>query len=222
MTYIIRDMPADDRPREKLLAHGPEVLSDAELLAVVLGTGTYGKNAIYLARELLAGDIGNLRGAELTTLTRARGMGPAKAARIAAVVEMSRRLANPPEPPPRFDVTRLAANLVRRYGHEPQERLGAALLDARHRVMKQKEIFIGTQNRTLVSTRDIVHFALLERATGVVVFHNHPSGDPTPSDDDITFTRQLRQSLGLIDLDLADHLVIGAHRYTSMKQRGDF
>lgn len=223
MTYLIRDLPRDNRPRERLLAHGAEVLSDAELLAVILGTGAAGKNAIHLAEELLDGGVPGLHNRDRTALLRARGMGPAKAARIAAVLEMSRRLAAAPSggPPPAFETDVFGAKLVRGYGHHAQERLGAALLDARHRVMKQREIFVGTVDRALVSTRDIVQYALIERAKAVVIYHNHPSGDPTPSDEDIVFTKMLRMSLAMVDLDLVDHLVIGAHRFQSMRARGE-
>jgi len=223
MTYLIRDLPRDNRPRERLLAHGAEVLSDAELLAVILGTGAAGKNAIHLAEELLEGGVPGLQNRDRAALLRARGMGPAKAARIAAVLELSRRLAAAPSgtPPPKFETDSFGAKLVRGYGHIAQERLGAALLDSRHRVMKQREIFVGTVDRTLVSTRDIVRYALVERAKAVVIFHNHPSGDPTPSDEDVVFTKMLRQSLATVDLDLVDHLVIGAHRYQSMRARGE-
>lgn len=219
MTYLIRDLPVDNRPRERLLAHGPEVLSDAELLAVILGTGAPGKNAIHLAQELLEGGMPNLRHRDLASLAGARGVGPAKAARIAAVVEMSRRLAVPQEASPRFDATVFGQKLIGSYGHHVQERLGAAVLDSRRRVMKQREIFVGTIDKAFVSTRDVVRFALLERATGVVVYHNHPSGDPAPSNEDVTFTRQLRQALATVDVELVDHLIVGAHRFHSMKER---
>lgn len=221
MTYLIRDMPADGRPRERLLKHGANVLSDAELLAVIIGTGAPGKNAIHLAHELLQGGVTNLPQRDLATLLRARGVGPAKAARISAVLEMSRRLGQPKKEAP-FDAEGLGSALVRTYGHQTQERLGAALLDGRRRVTQQKEIFVGTNDRTIVSTRDIVRYALIERAAAVVVFHNHPSGDPTPSDDDIIFTRMLAQSLKMVDLELVDHLVIGAHRYHSMREAREF
>lgn len=220
MTWMIRDVPVEGRPRERLLQHGAQVLSDAELLAVILGTGAPGKNAIHLAQELLQGGVPQLQHRDPSTLSRARGVGPAKAARIAAVMEMARRLAVPTERTT-FDVGVLGARLVRVYGHEMQERLGAAVLDSRNRIIKQRDIFIGTMDRAFVSAREIVSYALTERAKGVVIFHNHPSGDPTPSDDDVAFTRRLQESLGLVDVELIDHLVIGQHRYTSMKARGD-
>lgn len=223
MTDVIRDLPLDDRPRERLLQHGARTLSDAELVAVILGTGAPGKNAIQLAREILMGGVRTLRRRDLSALGSVRGVGPAKVARISAAVELSRRL-NSNEPDPvndLFDASALGQRLVAGYSHETQERLGAALLDTRHRVLKQREIFIGTNDKTLVSTREIIRFALIEHAKGVVIYHNHPSGDPTPSNEDLTFTKKLQHSLSLCDVDLVDHLVIGAHRYHSMRDRGD-
>lgn len=223
MTDVIRDLPRDERPRERLLEHGAQTLSDAELLAVILGTGAPGKNAIQLAREILMGGVRTLHRRDLTSLGSVRGVGPAKAARISAAVELSRRL-NSDQPDPvddTFDASILGKKLVSGYGHETQERLGAALLDARHRVTKQREIFVGTNDKTLVSTREIIRFALIEHAKGVVIYHNHPSGDPTPSNEDLSFTKKLQYSLAMCDVDLVDHLVIGAHRYHSMRDRGD-
>jgi DNA repair protein RadC len=221
MTDLIRDLPLGDRPRERMMMHGAGTLSDAELLAVILGSGVPGQNAIELARHLLADGMRNLRRRELKHLADVRGVGPAKAARIAAVFEMSRRMASEqPEDPPSFDVTVLGRKLVSNYGHHTQERLGAAFLDARHRVRGQREIYVGTIDNALVSTRDIVRYTLLDRATAVVIYHNHPSGDPTPSKDDVTFTRKLKTSLLTCDIELVDHLIIGSHRFQSMKQRG--
>ncbi|MEO8382481.1 MAG: DNA repair protein RadC [Acidobacteriota bacterium] len=222
MTDVIRDLPRDERPRERLLQHGARTLSDAELVAVILGTGAPGKNAIQLARELLMGGVRTLRRRDLSSLASIRGVGPAKVARITAAVELSRRLnTDEPDADDTFDASALGQRLVAGYGHETQERLGAALLDTRHRVLKQREIFVGTNDRTLVSTREIVRFALIEHAKGVVIYHNHPSGDPTPSNEDLSFTKKLEDSLAMCDVDLVDHLVIGAHRYHSMRDRGD-
>lgn len=220
MTYLIRDIPIATRPRERLLAHGPGVLSDAELLAVILGTGAPGKNAIHLAQELIQGGVQQLQYRDMQALVRARGMGPAKTARIAAVLEMSRRLARPSKERPPFDTNAFGAELVRACAHLMQEQLGAAFLDARHRLTGKRDVFLGTLDKAVVSTREIVRLAVLDRAKGVVVYHNHPSGDPTPSDEDVQFTRQLTQSLALVDITLVDHLVIGDHRFYSMKEKG--
>jgi DNA repair protein RadC len=221
MTDVIRDLPRGDRPRERMMMHGAHTLSDAELLAVVLGSGVPGTNAIQLARQLLVDGINSMRGRELAQLAKVKGVGLAKAARIAAVFEMSSRLASEqPEDPPDYDATIFGRKLVSGFSHHTQERLGVAFLDSRQRIRGQREIYVGTIETALVSTRDIVRFTLMEAATGIVVYHNHPSGDPTPSDDDLNFTTKLKQSMAMVDIEVVDHLIIGAHRFHSMKQRG--
>lgn len=221
MTYLIRDMPPDARPRERMFKHGAKSLSDAELLAVILGTGAAGKNAIHLAQELLIGGIHSLSTRDFTTLAAARGVGPAKVARIGAAVELSRRMAaGPRQEGCRYDATNLGRQLVASYSHHKQERFSAALLDARHRIMKHHEIFVGTLDKTLVSAREVIRLAVVEHAKGMVIYHNHPSGDPSPSEDDITFTRRLRESLEIVDVDFVDHLIIGSNRFVSLKDLG--
>lgn len=220
MTDIICDLPIDDRPREKLLMHGPSTLSNAELIGILLGCGTRGKNAIQLARELLSDGIDALGERETAQMVRLHGMGGAKAARVAAAFEIARRFnATTPDVRPAFDLDVAGASLVRALSRQRQERLGAYLLDSRQHVIRQREIFIGTVNQACVSTRDVVIAALDENAVGIVLYHNHPSGNPTPSAEDITFTRKLNEGLTATDLDLIDHLVIGAHGYVSMKRK---
>lgn len=217
--YLMRDIPDVCRPRERLLRSGVKALSDAELLAIVLGTGAPGKNVIQLARELLLdGGLKGLRKRDLDKMRKTCGIGPAKAARIAAVFELTHRLtlAAPDKEP--FDAKQLGPTLVTGMGHYAQEHLGAVLLDARHRMRKQREIFVGTLNRSEVSPGEILRFALSDTAAGVVLFHNHPSGDPTPSKDDIAMTHKVQESLALLDIELVDHLVVSEHRYMSMKQ----
>ncbi|HYC90482.1 MAG TPA: DNA repair protein RadC [Thermoanaerobaculia bacterium] len=222
MTYLIREMPVDDRPRERMFRHGAKTLSDAELLAVILGTGAAGKNAIHLAQELLHdGGVQALSTRDFATLAGARGVGPAKIARIGAVVELSRRMAaTPKEEPKLYSAGTLGRQLVKTYSHHTQERFSVALLDARQRIMKHREIFVGTLDRTLVSTREVIRLAVIEHAKGVVIYHNHPSGDPSPSEDDVVFTRKLRESLEIVDIDFVDHLIIGAQGFVSLKERG--
>jgi DNA repair protein RadC len=196
MHEVIADLPLDDRPREKLRKHGAETLSDAELVAILLGSGTRGKNAIQLARELLREGL-------------------------VAAFEVARRLAGAnANDGARYDDAIVARSLISRYAHEVQEHLGAVFLDSRQRVLRQSEIYVGTVSRAIVSTRDIVRSALEANACAVVLFHNHPSGDPSPSAEDLTFTKRVQQSLALVDVELVDHLVIGSQRYCSMKVRG--
>lgn len=226
MTDVIRDLPTDERPRERLRLHGAGSLSNAELLAIVLGSGTRGKNAIQLARELLKeGGWRGLNARDVADVSKTRGIGMAKATRIAAAFEMTRRLAcetfpEEPEPPP-YELEEFGTNLVRSMGGHRQERLGAALLDAHHRILDQREIFTGTIANALVSTRDLAEFAILTRASiGVVLYHNHPSGMAQPSDEDIDFTRKIKQSLWYFDIELVDHIIVGKHSFTSLKMRG--
>jgi DNA repair protein RadC len=220
MTDVISDLPRDDRPRERLLMHGPETLSDAELVAILLGSGVPGKNAIQLARELLREGMSGLRSRDAKHLEQFPGVGPAKIARIAAAFEISRRIVDGvPDEPPAYDAAVLGRTLVGTFARVRQERLGATFLDARQRVLKQREIYIGTIKTALVSTREIITDALMNYATGVVIWHNHPSGSPAPSDDDIAFTKKLKYSLSMCDIDLVDHLIIGAHGYYSMQDR---
>jgi DNA repair protein RadC len=221
MQELIADLPLDDRPREKMCKHGSETLSDAELLAILLGSGTRGKNAIQLARELLRDGLAALGRCSPDAMARTSGVGTAKATRIAAAFEIARRMASPNGGDgARYHDELVARALISRYAHESQEHLGAVLLDSRQRVLKQCEIFVGTVARALVSSRDVVRIALEANAVGVVLFHNHPSGDPSPSADDLTFTRRVQQSLSLVDVELVDHLIVGAQRYCSMRGRG--
>ena len=221
MTDLIRDLPRDDRPRERMIEHGPASLSDAELLAVLLGSGTRGKNAIQLARELLRDGIAPLVQQELVAIARVSGVGTAKAARIAAAFEIARRAAaTASDELPRFDPADFGAMLVRNIAHQRQERLGAAFLDSRQRIRRQREIFVGTVNSAMVSTRDIVRNAIEENAVAVVLYHNHPSGNARPSAEDVAFTRKAREALKLVDVELIDHIVVGSHSFHSMREQG--
>ena len=221
MTDRIADLARDERPRERLLAHGAATLADSELVAILLGSGIAGKSAMQLARELLKDGLAALGHSEVPHLSRIPGVGPAKEARIAAALELARRMTTPrTDEAPAFDTDTVGKSLVARYGHQSQERLGAMLLDSRSHVTGRREIYVGTVNSALVSTRDIVHYALLGRSTAVVVHHNHPSGNPTPSAEDLAFTRKLGQALALVDVELEDHIIVGAQRYYSMRQRG--
>jgi DNA repair protein RadC len=221
MHDVISDLPADDRPRERLLAHGPETLSNAELVALLLGSGVPGMNAIQLARELLRDGMTRLRSRDAKFLLAIPGIGPAKIARLSAAFELSRRLLDgEPEEPPAYEASILGRTLMSTYAHQQQERLGAVFLDSRNRILQQREIYVGTLNKAFVSTRDIITGALTHNATGIVAYHNHPSGNPTPSEDDFAFTKKLGQSLALVDIELVDHLIIGAHRFYSMQEKG--
>jgi DNA repair protein RadC len=221
-TDLIADLPLDDRPRERLLTHGASTLSSSELLALLLGSGVRGKNAIQLARELLQNGLGALAKRDVADLAGIYGVGPAKAARIAAAFELcGRRTPEEVIPePPEYVPDVLGRALIGYWSHHSQERLGAAFLDTRHRMLKQREIYVGTINGALVSTRDVVRYALFDDAAAVVLYHNHPSGHPSPSSDDLTYTRKVKKTLELFDLELLDHLIIGTNKYYSFLQSG--
>jgi DNA repair protein RadC len=221
MHELIADMPMDERPRERMLMHGAETLSDAELLAILLGSGLRGKNAIQLARELLDDGFASLVRCDAGQLAKRSGVGAAKATRVVAAFEIANRLASHrTDDPPDFDADLFGGALIIRCARLNQERLGALLLDSRNRVIRDREIYVGTVDRAIVSTRDVVRFALDANAVGVVLYHNHPSGDPSPSSEDIAYTRRTRDSLHLIDIELVDHLIAGAHTFASMKRKG--
>lgn len=223
MTDVIRELPVDDRPRERLLKHGPSLLSNAELVAILLGSGTRGRNAVQVARTLLGSGLRSLSLATPVELTRTRGIGAAKAARIAAAFELVERARHErvsDDPPPEFNIQNFGADLVRRMCRHRQERLGVALLDGQHRLIEEREVFIGTINHALVSTRDVVSYALEKSAVAVVLYHNHPSGHSAPSRDDIDFTKRVKQALAIFDIELVDHLVIGEHKFTMMNANG--
>jgi DNA repair protein RadC len=219
---LIADLPYDDRPRERLSMHGADMLSDAELLAILLGSGARGKNALQLGRELLAGGGRTaLAKRDVKQLATVRGMGPAKAARIVAAFELARRYASRQDDlPAPFDSDALGRSLMLRLSDVRQERVGGVFLDSRRRVLRQRTLFVGSVNHALVSTREVVRCALEDHCVGVVLYHNHPSGDPTPSGEDVGFTAKLRDSLRLCDLELVDHLIVGGNRYLSMRDRG--
>ncbi len=218
MTDRIADLPRDERPRERMQRHGAQALSDAELLALLLGSGTRGRSAVHVARDLLADGLTQLGRRDFTELARTHGVGAAKASRIAAAFEIARRM-HMPESRIAYAADTFGASLIRTHQFH-QEHLGAALLDTHDRLLKNQTIFVGTINSALVSTREIVRYAVLNNAAGVVLYHNHPSGNATPSAHDSLFTKKMREALQLVDIALVDHLVIGADRYSSMKEKG--
>jgi DNA repair protein RadC len=212
-TELIRDLPLRDRPRERLLLGGAAALSDAELLAVLLRVGAAGKSVLVLARELLD-ELGGLPGllacspAEL----RRRGIGRAKAASVLAGIELGRRLARAelPSRRPLVQAAAVAEYLGLRYSNRDQEIMGALYLDARHRLLAELELFRGTLKEAAVEARLVLKEGLVRGAAAVIVFHTHPSGDPTPSAADLLFTRRLVQACAAVGMELLDHLIVGS------------
>jgi DNA repair protein RadC len=221
---LIRELPEDERPRERLLSQGSEALSDAELLAVLLRTGTRGKSAVQLATELLV-EAEGLTGLLGTTYHEVRrpGLGKAKAATLLAGIELGRRLARAklPDREPLARPRDVVEYLSLRYPLRGQEILGALFLDGRRRLMGERELYRGTFHETVVEPREVLRECLLRSAAGVVLFHTHPSGDPTPSAQDLHFTRRMVEATRVVGVELVDHLIlVGGGDWVSMKERG--
>lgn len=221
---LIRELPADERPRERLLAQGPAALGDAELIAVLLRTGRPGVSALEAARELVSscGGLAGLATAGAPSLVR-RGLGAAKAASLLAAVELARRLARAEvaERPPLAHPAAVAGYLALRYAVRDQEVMGALFLDGRHRLLADRELFRGTLSRAAVEPRALLREGLLLGAAGLILFHTHPSGDPAPSAEDLAFTRRMVDAGEAVGVRLVDHLVVGSvGRWASLRERG--
>ncbi|TDF83373.1 DNA repair protein RadC [Pseudomonas sp. H9] len=222
----IRDWPAAERPREKLLEQGAASLSDAELLAIFLRTGVRGYSAVDLARHLLM-QFGGLRGlmqADAKHFNQEFGLGPAKFAQLQAVMEMSRRhLAGQL----RRDSALQSPQAVRDYlkaqlRHEPHEVFACLFLDTKHRLLGFEALFRGTIHETSVYPRQVIKRALAHNAAALILCHNHPSGVSEPSQADVLMTHRLKEALGLVDVRLLDHFIIGEGEPLSMVEKGWF
>lgn len=220
----IRDWPAGERPREKLLEQGPAVLSDAELLAIFLRTGVAGCSAVDLARQLL-GDFGSLRAlleADQRAFSARLGLGPAKYAQLQAVLEMARRhLAEQL----RRDSALESPQAVRDYlkaqlRHEPHEVFGCLFLDSKHRVLAYEALFRGTIDGASIYPRQVVKRALAHNAAALILTHNHPSGIAEPSQADRVLTERIKDALALVDVRVLDHFIVGDGEPLSMAERG--
>ncbi|OGK79432.1 MAG: hypothetical protein A2X53_16775 [Candidatus Rokubacteria bacterium GWA2_70_23] len=220
----IADWPEEDRPRERLYHKGAEALADAELVAIQLGAGVRGTNAVELAREMLVryGSLSGLAGRDVAELAGIRGVGRAKAVRLASAFELTRRLRS------RNGGGRIVLSspeqVYARYGplmeDLEKEVFRVALLDAQNGLVKDVVVSEGTLSASLVHPREVFKPAILESAASLILLHNHPSGDPTPSREDIRLTRQLVECGRLLDLRIHDHVVIGRGRFASLAERG--
>lgn len=222
MTF--RDWPRSERPRERLLDAGPQSVSDGELLAILLGTGVRGRNAAELARALLEqwGGLAALLGSSPGELTRAKGVGPSRAARLMAAVELGRRyLMAPQDPRSPFDAPLDAARFLKaRLLDLPHEVFCCLFLDTRHRLIRCEDLFRGTIDGATVYPREVVKRALQHNASAVIVGHNHPSGVSEPSEADRNITQKLAKALALVEIRLLDHLVVSRGGHVSLAERG--
>jgi DNA repair protein RadC len=220
----IRDLPAEERPRERLARYGGASLSTSELLAILLRTGGRGENVLQMAQRLLI-DCGGLAGlgrASFAELAAMKGIGPAKAAQVQAGLEIGRRLlvASPNERPQINSPSDAAALLMGEMACLEQEHLRLLLLDTKNRVLAAPTIYKGNVNTTVVRIAELFREAIRHNSTGLIMAHNHPSGDPTPSPEDVQMTRQIVEAGRLLGVEVLDHLIIGDNRFVSLKERG--
>lgn len=220
----IAEAPADLRPRERLLTGGAQALSDAELLAVVLRNGRPGRSALELASDLLieAGGVRGLAGACYDRLRRP-GVGRAKVAAVLAATELACRMAAAEVPERRLlsHPDKVARWLDLRYGHLGQEVIGAFFCNVRHRLLAERELFRGTLNRAAVEPREVLREGLVRGTAAVLLYPIHPSGDPSPSRDDLLFTRRMSRAGEVVGVQLVDHLIVASGgRWVSLREQG--
>lgn len=204
----IADLPLDEQPSNRLDAYGPQCLSDSELLALLLDC-----ESIEEARRIAQA---TRNGGDVTRFTTKK-----QSRRYRAALELHRRLTLSDIPErERADAETIGRRLVTEYGSRQQEHLVAVLLNSREQILRVETVYVGTINTALVSTRDVARLALEHGAASVVLSHNHPSGDPSPSAEDLMFTRKMKEALQTLDIELSDHIVTSRHRYYSMNERG--
>lgn len=219
----INDMQNFDRPRERLISDGVEVLSNAELLAILLGSGTQGQNAIELGNDILAG-LGGFHGIHrhgIEELMRYKGVGEAKATRIKAAVELGNRMSI--EAIHRQPVIRSPEDVVSLVGHEMRakehEELWVIRLDVRNRFLGLEKLYKGTQDSATVRVAEIYKTALRKGAYAIMLVHNHPSGDPSESPEDVNLTKAVIEAAKYLDMHLLDHIIIGGLQFRSLKRQ---
>lgn len=223
-TPMIRDMIVSDRPRERLKQVGERALSTSELLAIILRVGIGGESVIRLSERLLTqfNGLPGLARASLKELQAIKGIGPAKATEVKAALELGRRLmASAPEEMPRITSPADAANLlISEMAFLEQEHLRLLLLDTRNQVISMPTVYIGSLNTSVIRVGELFRFAIKDNAAALIVAHNHPSGDPSPSPEDVHVTRLIVKAGKLLDIEVLDHLIICRQRFVSLKERG--
>jgi len=220
----IKDLPAAERPRERLQKYGAGSLSTAELLAIILRTGVGGENVLNLAARLLAkfGGLLGLARAGFGELCGEKGIGVAKAAQLKASLELGRRLliASPEERPQVKSPTDAANLMMIEMSVLEQEHMRLILLDSKNYVLDTPTMYIGSLNTSVIRVGELFREAIKQNCAAIIVVHNHPSGDPTPSPEDVAVTELITRAGHLLDIEVLDHLIIGQQRYVSLKERG--
>ncbi len=221
---MIRDLPAAERPRERLKHYGASALSTGELLAIILRVGVPGESVLQVANRLLAryGGLAGLARASFADLCAEHGLGEAKAAQLKAALELGRRLlVASPQERPQVKSPADAANLLSLdMGALEQEEMRVILLDTRNRVLAIETIYRGSLNAAVVRIGELFRAAIRANCAAVILAHNHPSGDPSPSPEDVRLTREAVAAGKLLGIEVLDHLIIGQGRYVSLKERG--
>ena len=222
--YRITDLAAGERPRERLIEAGASALSKAELLAILLRVGVQGENSVQLAQRILD-ELGGLTGiqrASIEEMCQIHGLGNAKATQIKAAIELGSRLVRE-QAEERGTISSpadAAALLQLEMQGLPQENLVVLILDTRNRIISKETVYKGSLNLSLVRVGELFRSAITRNAASIILAHNHPSGDPTPSPEDVALTRSVIQAGKLMDIEVLDHLVIGNARFVSMKEKG--
>ena len=220
----MRDVAPHDRPREKLERLGAAALGDNELVALIVGSGTRGHDALELANHLIghAGGLHGLTRVSIGDLRRVQGVGRARAAQVLAAVELGRRtLVRAVADRPRLNTPRqMASYLLPQFGAGAVERFGIAMLDSKHRLIRITIVSVGSLDATVVHPREVFREAASASAAAIVLFHNHPSGDPAPSPDDVALTARMVGAGDIMGIDVVDHVILSDQRYYSMLESG--
>ncbi|WIV10596.1 DNA repair protein RadC [Proteiniborus sp. MB09-C3] len=223
-SYTIKDLPEDERPREKLYKYGPKVLSNTELLAIIIRTGNRESTAIEISQKLLAGKkegISFLIDANLQEIMKVKGIGQCKAAQILAAVELGKRVMSSThkEKSRITSPTDIVDILMLDMIHLKKEHFKIVMLDTKNQVIGIEDISIGSLNSSIVHPREVFKEAIVKSSASIILVHNHPSGDPAPSKEDIAITRRLAEGGEILGIKVLDHIIIGNNRYISLKEK---
>ena len=221
---MIRDLPVGERPRERLAHFGEGALSTAELLAIILRTGVGGISVLDLATRLLSSynGLAGLARASFDELMAEKGLGEAKTSQLKAALELGRRMLSI-SPEDRFVIrspSDVAQLMMAEMAHLAQEHFRVLYLDTRNRLLGTETVYVGSLNASHIRVGEVFRDAVKRNCAAIIVVHNHPSGDPTPSPEDVEVTRQLVAAGNLLDIDVLDHLIIGQQRFVSLRERG--
>lgn len=224
---MVKDIPSSERPRERMIEFGPESLNNAELLAILLRTGSANESVLTLAQRIIS-QIGELRGLydiTIEELTKVKGIGPAKAIQIKAAIELGKRVTKEHSLNRNNSIRSpkdVADYIMEDLRHLKQEHFVTLLLDTKNNVIAKETISIGTLNSSIIHPREVYKPAIKKSVSAIIVAHNHPSGDPTPSREDIEVTKRLKEAGEILGIDLLDHIIIGDSKYFSLKDKGLF